>query len=249
MASGLVVASSLVAALLAASGFPAAAQDSLSLVTGAGYPPFADPHLPGGGTAVVLVRRIFETMDVGAQIEVLPWRRGYEETLRGRFAATFPYVRTPEREADFLYSAPLIDVRQVVFAAVDRSFAYHGPEDLRGRRVCLALGYAPPRALEAMIAQHQIERLTPPSAEMCPALVHTGRADFFVQDQRIGIALVAKAGLDGRVAVVPGPPVGTAQLHLIVPRNREDATGLIARFDAALARLRAGGGYERLPTQ
>lgn len=227
----------------------APAQERLTLVTGEGYPPFADPGLPDGGVATLLVRQVLEGLGASVQIDFLPWRRGYEETLRGRFDATFPYVRTPEREADFLYSTPLINVRQVVFAAAARPVQYRQPGDLRGLRLCLALGYAPPQALQAMIGANQIERFTPASAETCPALVDSGRADFFVQDQRIGMALVARAGLTGRVMVVPGPPVGETELHLIVPRTRPDAISLMARFDAALARLRASGGYERLLTQ
>jgi polar amino acid transport system substrate-binding protein len=228
---------------------PAAASDRLALVTGEDYPPFVDAREPGGGLAVVLVRQVLDRMKLTATIDVAPWRRGYEETLRGRYDATFPYVRTAERERDFLYSEPLIQVRQAVFMAADRRFAYRSPADLKGRRVCTPLGYAPAAALQPLIDRGEVQRVTAASAAACPGLLAADRADVFIQDLRIGQALVAKAGLARDVVAVGEPPFGTTEIHLIVPRSRPDAASLIARFNAALAQLRTSGDYERLLTQ
>lgn len=221
----------------------------LALVSGEDYFPFADPRLPGGGLAVILVGRVIDRMGATATVEFMPWRRGYEETLRGRYDATFPYVRTPERERDFLYSDALINVRQVVFLSAARRFAYRGPDDLHGRRACIALGYAAPAALQALIDSGQVERVTPASIAACPGLIAADRADFFIQDERIGTATVVKAGQAGAVVAVSQPPFGTSDIHLIVPRMRPDAEGLIQRFNAALRQLRAAGDYDRLLVQ
>lgn len=220
-----------------------------ALVTGDDYPPFADSRLPGGGLAAILVQRVIRGMGATATLEVQPWRRGYEETLRGRFDATFPYVRTAERERDFLYSEPLIRLRQVVFMSTERPFAYRSPRDLQGRRVCVALGYAPPAEVQVMIEQRQVERVTPGSASTCPGMIVADRADFFVQDERIGNALVAKVGLSATIRPLSDLPFGVTEIHLIVPRQRPDAIGLIGRFNDALQRLRASEDYERLLLQ
>jgi polar amino acid transport system substrate-binding protein len=235
----------------AQTGTPTGAQTGtqLALVTGDDYPPFADSRLPGGGLATILVQRVIRGMDATATLEFQPWRRGYEETLRGRFDATFPYVRTAERERDFLYSEPLIRLRQVVFMSTERPFAYRSPQDLQGRRVCVALGYAPPAELQVMIEQQQVERVTPGSVASCPNMIVADRADFFVQDERIGSALVAKVGLSATIRPLSDPPFGVTEIHLIVPRQRPDATGLIGRFNDALQRLRASDDYERLLLQ
>lgn len=234
---------------LVGGGPPAGAAQPLSLVTGEDYPPFVDARAPGGGLAVQLVQQVIQRMGVTAAIEIAPWRRGYEETLRGRYDATFPYVRTAERERDFLYSEPLIQVRQAVFMAAERRFAYRGPADLKNRRVCTPLGYAPAPAIQAMIDRGEAERVSAASAASCPGLLVTGRADYFIQDLRIGQALVAKAGLAREVVAVSEPPFGTQEIHFIVPRSRPDAAGLIARFNAALAQIRTSGDYERLLMQ
>lgn len=235
--------------LVAATMSSAPAAEPLAVVTGEDYPPFVDTRAPGGGLAVLLVRQVTGRMGLAVEIETAPWRRGYEETLRGRYDATFPYVRTPERERDFLYSDPLIQVRQAIFMATSRRFAYRGPADLKGRRACTPLGYAPPPALQAMIEAGEVERVTAASAATCPGLLAADRADFIIQDMRIGQALVAKAGLARDVVVVSDPPFGTQDIHFIVPRRRPDAAGLIARFNAALAQLRTNGDYDRLLMQ
>jgi polar amino acid transport system substrate-binding protein len=245
----LLTAVMLVAATLSSALSSALASDRLTLVTGEDYPPYVDAQEPGGGLAVRLVQQVLRRMDVTAAIETAPWRRGYEETLRGRFDATFPYVRTADRERDVLYSDPLFQVRQAVFMPVDRRFAYRGPEDLKGRRVCTPLGYAPAMTLQAMLDSGQLQRATAAGAASCPGLLAADRADFFIQDLRIGEALVAKADLSGRIVAVSKPPFGSSELHLIVPRSRPDAAGLIARFNRALKQVMTSGDYDRLLMQ
>ena len=235
-----------VVVLVAATLSSAWASDRLTLVTGEDYPPYVDAQEPGGGLAVRLVQQVLRRMGATAAIETAPWRRGYEETLRGRFDATFPYVRTADRERDVLYSDPLFQVRQAVFMPVDRRFAYRGPEDLKGRRVCTPLGYASAMTLQAMLDSGQLQRATTASAASCPGLLAADRADFFIQDLRIGAALVAKADLAGRVVAVSDPPFGSSESHLIVPRSRPDAAGLIARFNLALKQVVTSGDYDRL---
>jgi polar amino acid transport system substrate-binding protein len=228
---------------------PAGATQPLALVTGEDYPPYVDVQEPGGGLAVRLVQQVMQRMNATATVDTAPWRRGYEETLRGRFDATFPYVRTAERERDFLYSDPLIQVRQAVFMTVERRFAYRAPADLKGRRICTPLGFAPAASLQPMLDSGEAVRVTAASAASCPGLLAADRADAFIQDHRIGVALVAKAGLTGRIVAVAEPPFGLQELHLIVPRSHPDAAGLIARFNAALKQVRGSGDYNRLLTQ
>ncbi len=234
---------------LVAAVSPARATEPLALVTGEDYPPYVDAQEPGGGLAVRLVQQVMQRMNATAAIDIAPWRRGYEETLRGRYDATFPYVRTAERERDVLYSDPLIQVRQAVFMPVERRFAYRAPADLKGRRVCAPLGYAPAAALQPMIDRGEVQRATAASAASCPGLLAADRADFFIQDQRIGEALVARAALTGRIVAVAEPPFGLQELYLVVPRSRPDAAGLIARFNAALKQTISSGDHRRLLAQ
>lgn len=224
----------------------AASPPALALVTGEDYPPFVDAREPGGGLAVQLVRRVVSQMGGSLTLETAPWRRAYEETLRGRFDGSFPYVKTAERERDVLYSDPLFSVRPVVFMPADRRFAYGGPADLQGRRACTALGYAVPDVLQAMIEAGRVEKVTAPSAAACPGLLAAGRADVFIQDLRIGSALIAKVGLMRAIVAVSDPPLSVSEIHFIVARSRPDAAALIARFNAALAQVRASGEYDRL---
>jgi polar amino acid transport system substrate-binding protein len=245
----LLTAVMLIAATLSSAVSSAWASDRLKLVTGEDYPPYVDAQEPGGGLAVRLVQQVLRRMGVTAAMETAPWRRGYEETLRGRFDATFPYVRTPERERDFLYSEAMFQVRQAIFMPVARRFAYRGEDDLKGRRVCTPLGYAPAPALQAMMDGRQLERVSVANAATCPGALVADRADFFVQDLRIGQALLVKAGLTREIVAVSEPPFGLSEIHFIVPRSRADAPGLIARFNAALAEVRASGDYDRLLMQ
>ena len=235
-----------VAGLFVCAGSNARADSPLALVTGDNYPPFADEKLAEGGTATALVRRVFDLMGRTTTVTFRPWRRGYEEMLHGRFDASFPYVRTTERERDVLYSLPIVTVRQEVFMAADRRFAFAGAADLKGRQICAALGYALPADLQQMLERGEIERTTPANSESCPGMLAAGRVDFFLQDKRIGTALIDRAGIPAGAIVVAPTPYATASLHLIVPRGHAQASRLIGDFNAALRRLQASPEYERL---
>ncbi|MEK9969218.1 MAG: transporter substrate-binding domain-containing protein [Ferrovibrio sp.] len=228
---------------------PALASDRLALVTGEDYPPFVDAREAGGGMAVQLVQQVLQRMRLTATIDIAPWRRGYEETLRGRYDATFPYIRTAQRERDFLYSDALFHVRPVVFMPANRRFAYRSAADLKGRRLCMALGYAAPPWLQEMVDRNEVEKVSANSGAACPSMLEADRADFFIQDQRIGLAMIAKAGLSRAIVAVSDPPVATSDIHLIVPRNRAGAAELIAQFNAALAKTKSSGDYDRLLMQ
>ena len=84
----------------------------VQLVTGDDYAPFTDRELPQGGMLTELVQQALLQAGHQPKLSWLPWKRGYQATLRGQFDVTFPYLKTAEREADYLFSAPLYEITQ-----------------------------------------------------------------------------------------------------------------------------------------
>ena len=76
-------------------------ESTLDLVTGNDFAPFTGEDLPQGGMLTELVLRSFKAMGLGYDVRFVPWKRGYDGVVAGKFLGTFPYVRTPEREQEF----------------------------------------------------------------------------------------------------------------------------------------------------
>jgi len=220
--------------LLAAFGPVRAAplDSALDLVTGNDFAPFTGADVPEGGLLTEIVRRAFDKVGLRYGVRFMPWRRGYDGVLAGRFLGTFPYARTPDRAMEMLFSDPLLEVRQLVHLSTHSGMVFRFPEDFRGRSVCAPLGYALPRESPADLAA-------------CVRMVASGRVDAFVIDEFTGRSAVAKAmaGDEIRVASLPYARAGQ---HLILSRSLPEAAAILVAFNAGLRKLKDGGAFEEI---
>lgn len=230
----------------------------LDLVTGNDYAPYTGDDLPGGGLVTELVRRAFAVGGRRYDVRFMPWKRGYDGVVAGRLLATFPYVRTPEREREVLFSDPVMEVRQFVYLSNRSGMDFHGREldrnghgdfdrleDFRGRTICQPAGYALPAELEAMVGQGRLTRQTPSDLGACVRMVATGRADALVIDEFSGAAAVAKSGLADDIRVAERP-FAAVTLHLVVGRATPGAEVTVAAFNDGLKALKQQGVYSHL---
>ncbi|CAO3421055.1 substrate-binding periplasmic protein [Azospirillum endophyticum] len=239
----------------------------LDLVTGNDYAPYTGEDLPDGGLVTDLVRRAFAVSGRRYDLRFMPWKRGYDGVVAGRFLATFPYVRTPEREREVLFSDPVIEVRQFVYLSNRSAMDFHGRdgggfgggegglagglagglEDFRGRTICQPVGYALPSELEALVGQGLLARQTPPDLGACVGMVAAGRADVLVIDEYSGAAAVARSGLADDIRVSERP-FAVVTLHLVVGRTVPGAEAAVATFNDGLKTLKQQGIYRQLLT-
>ncbi len=225
----------------------------LDLVTGGDYAPYTGEDLPGGGLVTDLARRAFAVSGRQYDVRFMPWKRGYDGVVAGRFLATFPYVRTPEREQEVLFSDPVIEVRQFVYMSNRTAMTFDGRlvrgprglEGFRGRTVCQAVGYALPPELEALVGQGQLARQTPSDLGACVRMVATGRADALVIDEYSAAAAIARSGLADDIRV-SDHPFAVVTFHLVIGRATPGAETTLAAFNDGLKVLKAQGVYREL---
>lgn len=223
-----------------------AMSEDLRLVTGDDYAPFTGSALPAGGLLTQVVHAALEQGGVDSTLEWQPWNRGYLKTLRGEYDATFPYVRTPEREQDYLYSAPLLVLEYHFFSRADDPIEQATVQTMQGRRVCIPLGWQPPPIIQALLDQNVLIRHSPVGLKECARLVMIGRDDFFVVDRRLGETALQLLADSPRQVSRSHSMISSSSLHLIVPRNNSRATTIIDVFNEGLASLRLSGGYQQV---
>ncbi|AVO53354.1 amino acid ABC transporter substrate-binding protein [Ectopseudomonas mendocina] len=234
------------AALLSLLISTAVRAESLHLATGDDYAPFTGKALPGQGMLTQVVRAALADQGVAITLDWLPWNRGYLKAQRGQYDATFPYVRSAEREAEFLYSAPLYIAEQHVFSRAGDRIELDDLPRLHGKHLCYPLGWQPPLAVQALIEQGVLRRHSPLGLKECARLLLLQRDDLFISDRHLGESALRSTGAAANQFHRSTSAFRSNTLHFIVSRQHPRATELIERFDRGLAALKARGEYQRL---
>ena len=226
-----------------------AEQPRLKLVTGDDYAPFTGMKLPGGGMLTQLVMAALAEQHLQADLDWLPWKRGYLYASQSRYDGTFPYVPAPDRVREFLYSEPVYTLQQHFFSRSGEAFEPDNLSTLNGKRLCYPLGWQPPAVVQQLLDQGLITRHSPPSLTACAKLLLLQRDDFFVADRLLGQFALRDSGKPLTAFHTSGSSLPHSSLHFIVARQHPQAAELIERFNAGLAALQASGKYAQIIEQ
>lgn len=231
---------------VAAACCPAHAE-KIALTTGQDNPPFTDSTRPDGGIGTRLVLDVFRSMGTQTRLDWLPWRRGFSLTRRGVYQASFPYLRTAERERDFLYSDPIFTDFSYLWTRADDAIGPDDPGRFKGKTICVPQGFQSPLLdlLAAMIARDEVKLVRTDSPEKCVQMLAAGRVDALSgQESEIAIP-IRTLGLAGRIVHDPAP-LARLDFHVIFPRESAGAVDLQSRFNATLRRMKEDGRYAAL---
>lgn len=230
--------------LLALVGSASAWAGTVALATGE-YPPFVSEQLPEGGVTAVIVRAAFKTQGFDTQYAFLPWKRGMLETASSKFAGTFPYLKTPERETEFLYSRPIYADRFRMFVRKTAGLPVRWNQKL----LCIPLGYDTTQ-VQSFVQEHQMRLAQPPEINHCFKMLQVGRVDAVWVSQLVGWATRNQLfGKNSGIEAMDLNLVGSTDYFLIVSRKYPDAQSWLDRFNAGLKRIKDDGTYQRIVTR
>ena len=220
--------------------------EPVRLTTGDDFPPYTGAALPEGGLATAIVIAAFAHLNQEVALEYRPWKRGYEETKAGEFLATYPYVQSPDRLEDFLYSDPIFTYERILFER-KHPIASQWPGDLKGERLCIPIGYEIPGPIEDKVIGGNLVHIKPSSMDACFKLLFHNRTDFVLSDRILGLSIARTYFGDGLKQLVEiKPPVTRQSAHLIISRSNPAGLKAITDFNQALASLREAGELDRL---
>ncbi|ARU54505.1 PAAT family ABC transporter substrate-binding protein [Oleiphilus messinensis] len=84
----------------------------------ASFPPFKFQNPESGeivGFDTEVVRRVFQSMGIEAEVSIMPFQRADILTRRGKYAAYYSFTKNPDREQHYYFSAPISSVQDVIF--------------------------------------------------------------------------------------------------------------------------------------
>ncbi|MBB5189372.1 polar amino acid transport system substrate-binding protein [Silvimonas terrae] len=237
------------AAVLALSCAWLPAAEPLKLVTGNGYLPYTDNGLPEGGIFTAIVQRSLAVAGYTSTVDWLPWARGYKDTLDGRYAATFPYVQTPERAAQYLFSEPVVQMTTYLYGRADGQEITLKPGVLKDKVLCLPAGFVALPSVYKLMGGGTPRVETPADMSACASMVALGRADFFVTNSLLGDLVLRKLPSGYPKLAASAQPLDTRALYFIAPRKQPGSASLIAAFNKGLAQLHTDKTWDMLINQ
>ena len=229
---------------LALTGSAAAAD--IKLVTGNDYKPFTDENLPEGGMASSLVRAVYAQVDADAEILFRPWKRGYNATLKGTYAATFPYVFKEKRNEEYRYSDPIYTIERKPMVTADSGLDAANVQDLSGKTYCMPVGYAAPSQVETATKAGELSRERPSDMGKCIRMLNAGRVDFVLTNEALGSATARDVFGDTKPVRFLDMSFSKSELHVLFPRGQDGSQAAMKRFNEGLATIRENGTYDEI---
>lgn len=218
----------------------AASAGMIQLVTGNNYPPFTDEKLPRRGMITEIVELAFQKVGYETTIAFRPWKRGYEETKKGVFVGTFPYIKTEERLKDFYYSQAINTVYTRVFVLRDSSI--RELQDLKGQRICIPLGYGVSERFNNLLRKGFFsEEANPVNLEGCLRMMLSGRKDFFIINEINGWSTIRDTFQSKENFRTLDAVFKEETHHLIIPKTYKNSKKILEDFNIGLEKIRREG--------
>lgn len=222
-------------------------QSTILLTTGPNYYPLTDIRRPDGGRATRIVSAVFKSLGKDIVIDWLPWKRSYQMTKAGRYGATFPYLKTVEREREFLFSDVITKEESLLWTRSGSPLNIKDPSTFKKAKLCAGVGYASviEEILKSAINPKDVEIFRPQNRESCLLMLAAGRVDAISGLKDEIMTMIEANDLAGKVTFSV-KPIRTVPFHLIAPKSNPASAALIADFNRALKQLQADGTYQKL---
>ena len=216
--------------------------DVVKLTSGE-FPPFVGSELKNGGLASEVVTRIFSEMGEQAVISFRPWKRGFSETMTGKYLGTFPYSKNTEREKTLLFSHPIYELEEHFFTMKDAKVKYESEQDLTNLRICKPLGYNL-FGLKKLAQEKTIYLESPKSMGHCFKMLASGRVDMVMTNETTGWTYIEDLFGNRKQFTMTEKSFVKIGHYFIVPKSNQQGPGIIKAFNEILDKLKLNGEIE-----
>ena len=209
------------------------------------FPPFTSESLNEGGLATEIITSAIHQMGHRTEISFLPWKRGYEMTLRGRHHGTYAYSKNNQRLEQWLFSDPLYNLEEVFISRSHNKVNFRDDADLNNLIICKPIGFNL-FGLKKLQQQGVITLLRPADMEGCFRLLAKRRVDLVMTNSTTALNLIQRYTEDPNDFHILPKPFTKIGHHLIAPKSEAQSAAFINQFDAALLELKQSGVVDAL---
>lgn len=184
------------------------------------------------------VRLLMERAKQAYKVELLPWRRAYEDALRHANTCVFSTTRTPERETLFKWVGPLAFNEWLLFARADAAIKLGSLEEARPYLIGAYNGDVREQFLRAR--GFRVETVVADSLN--PKKLLLGRIDLWVSGRYDGAVLIEQGGWSQQIV----PVLNFHRSELYLACNPQVGDELIDRLNVMLGVINRDGSAAKI---
>lgn len=209
------------------------------------WPPFFVQSEPSQGSVARLVRDIFEEAGYQVQFHFLPWKRAYREAAAGRHDATAIWMYAADREQDFIYSAPVMNERFVLFYRKDNPIQWQRMADLSELQLGGSIGYSYGENFDNAAENGMLNVEWVASTELNFRRLLYGRIDAFPEEINVGYYILRRemSQEEARRITHHHEPISENESFLLFPADQPESEKLRKTFNRGLEKFRKDGRY------
>jgi len=230
---------------------PNPAEPKIARITWGEWPPFHSRSLLNNGLYSHLIREVYQAVGISVEYGVYPWKRALlvAQTQSSTWHGSSGWVKTPEREEEFLYSDAMRSGCVVFFHKLKTSFDWRRPESLSRQRVGVTSGFRSHNLLQEMQDSGLDIKVDEVSEEKFGIrMLNAERVDVFVGDRAVGQAIINQelSQIDASAITFHPQPLYCDTYHMVFPKQKLASQYLVQQFNAGLKILRDNGRYQEI---
>lgn len=207
------------------------------------WAPYMAENLKEAGVISDIVKKAYAKTGHNVEYTFLPWKRGFEMAKNAELDGSIVWSKTAEREADFLYSEPVVDLQTVFFITNSSNFNWNTVDDLKGKKIGGVIGYSYGLEDAEKAGTVNINRIASPENNY--KKLTNNRLDAVAEDRDAGMEIVHTLGIKDQVKIHP-KPVKSRSYHLIISKKAANAQAKIDAFNQGLSELKSSGDYQTM---
>lgn len=217
------------------------------LITNGEWPPYFSQDLKHYGLASRIVTEAFALEGISVEYGFFPWKRALQLAQMGAWDGSALWSHSPEREALFYFSKPVVDSGYVFFHLKSYAFDWSSLEDLKNILVGATLEYHYGEAFERAEEEGVIKVERVHADELNFAKLLAQRIQLFPMTKEVGYAMLSKNFSAKDVAKITHhpSPLRMHPLHLLLTRKNPKNKEYIFKFNAGLKKLRDSGKIQQ----
>lgn len=215
------------------------AAGDVKLLVRTDFLPFIDPSHPEGGVLVGMVRRALEYAGYDSLLDLSGWEADGTHFRR----VNVPYPHDRSKDAEYLFSAPIMNVEVRAYRHHDSKFSVGSVADLAGRRVCASQAFLAQTA-HALGSSSDIDLIEGDLVSCFQGLLD-GEHDIVLAEWGIGEFYVNELAIEP-LLTAGDDVIDLGSLYAVMPKFSPYSTVMMYDLNEALTNMRQSGELEEL---
>ena len=195
-----------------------------------------------------IVTEAFKLEGINVHYDYFPWARSYGYVISGKYAGTFPWNKTQEREKEFvIHKMPLIKDEGVFFHLKSKTFDWKTIDDIKKYKAGVTVGYKQ----ETTYKENGIVADVAPTEIANFQKLLLGRIDIFETSKIVGYDTIKKQFTPDEAKLFTHHPKAIEEnaYYILFSRKSKDGKDLADKFDSGLNKLMKSGAYKKFVSE